>query len=358
MFFTINNVDELKYILKYTKAPSRSFYFIKCNICGSFCKRNYRYLKQHNFECPSPCHRCSIKISANSLEVKTKKHNSMVNKSIEEKQLIREKSKQTCLIKYGTEFSFQSENNKNKSAQTKLEKYNDKNYNNSELAFFNKYGVTHDDYIKQKQLEKQIKREKYLEYIKTPEFKKMRSNNAKKARETILERYTEEEIKSFGKKTMITKRLKNNGAAMSNETKQKMKQTCLERYGVDSYAKTGNIHRSLYTEDNINFDSSWELAFYRYLKANDIKCKIHSAVFEYEYNNSMHTYIVDFEIDNNYYEIKGDHFFKDNKMINPFDRTQDELYEAKHQCMLKNNVIILKYKELKELGVFDYLQDK
>lgn len=35
-FFTINNVDELKYILKYIKAPSRSFYFIKCNICGSF----------------------------------------------------------------------------------------------------------------------------------------------------------------------------------------------------------------------------------------------------------------------------------------------------------------------------------
>ena len=46
-----------------------------------------------------------------------------------------------------------------------------------------------------------------------------------------------------------------------------------------------------------------------------------------------------------YFEIKGDHFFKDknynNKMICPFDHSQDALYEAKHQCMLKNNVIII-----------------
>jgi len=28
-------------------------------------------------------------------------------------------------------------------------------------------------------------------------------------------------------------------------------------------------------------------------------------------------------------------------MINPFDRTQDAKYEAKHQCMIKNNVKIL-----------------
>ena len=27
-------------------------------------------------------------------------------------------------------------------------------------------------------------------------------------------------------------------------------------------------------------------------------------------------------------------------MINPYDRTQDGLYEAKHQCMIKNDVII------------------
>jgi hypothetical protein len=28
-------------------------------------------------------------------------------------------------------------------------------------------------------------------------------------------------------------------------------------------------------------------------------------------------------------------------MINPYDRKQDDKYEAKHQCMIKNNVHII-----------------
>ena len=32
-------------------------------------------------------------------------------------------------------------------------------------------------------------------------------------------------------------------------------------------------------------------------------------------------------------------------MQNPFDHSQDGLYEAKHQCMLKNNIKILKSNE-------------
>ena len=41
----------------------------------------------------------------------------------------------------------------------------------------------------------------------------------------------------------------------------------------------------------------------------------------------------------------GDQFFNENKMVCPYDHNYDGLYEAKHQCMLKNNIIILKYKE-------------
>lgn len=41
-------------------------------------------------------------------------------------------------------------------------------------------------------------------------------------------------------------------------------------------------------------------------------------------------------------EIKGDHFFRDNDpskdMICPFDRSKDMLFEAKHQCMIENNI--------------------
>ena len=67
--------------------------------------------------------------------------------------------------------------------------------------------------------------------------------------------------------------------------------------------------------------------------------------FTYSYNGKMHTYEPDFIINDKYYEVKGLQFFEsknpDCRMINPFDRTQDELYEAKHQCMMQNQVKIL-----------------
>lgn len=42
-------------------------------------------------------------------------------------------------------------------------------------------------------------------------------------------------------------------------------------------------------------------------------------------------------------------------MENPYDHTQDALYEAKRQCMLKNNVTILKQSKCKEY--VDYVID-
>lgn len=58
----------------------------------------------------------------------------------------------------------------------------------------------------------------------------------------------------------------------------------------------------------------------------------------------------DFKVGNQFIEIKGDHFFKpDGTMRNPYDCGQDGLYEAKRQCMLKNNVKIIKTSEMAEI---------
>lgn len=53
----------------------------------------------------------------------------------------------------------------------------------------------------------------------------------------------------------------------------------------------------------------------------------------------------------NLYEDKGDQFFDGDKMICPYDRNnyKDELAEAKHQCMIKNNIIILKGDDIKNM---------
>ena len=56
-------------------------------------------------------------------------------------------------------------------------------------------------------------------------------------------------------------------------------------------------------------------------------------------------------------EVKGDHFFKeDGTMQNPYDHSQDELYEAKHQCMLSNGVDVWRYKQYHKC--IDYVKDK
>ena len=49
------------------------------------------------------------------------------------------------------------------------------------------------------------------------------------------------------------------------------------------------------------------------------------------------------------YEVKGDQFFEGDKMINPFDRSQDGLFDMKHQCMIENNVVILKKDDINQI---------
>lgn len=45
-------------------------------------------------------------------------------------------------------------------------------------------------------------------------------------------------------------------------------------------------------------------------------------------------------------EIKGDYFFENDKMINPYDRSQDAVYEAKYQCALANGVVFWKQSDV------------
>ena len=141
---------------------------------------------------------------------------------------------------------------------------------------------------------------------------------------------------------------------------EKSKATCLQKYGV-TYAiqletikekrrqtikdRFGGSHapNKVYFYDNEYFDSSWELAFYIYHKLNGISIYRNIDPILYEFDNKTHRYYPDFLVNGQLYEIKGDQFFKeDGTMICPFDHKLDELYEAKHQCGIRNNVIFLK----------------
>ena len=148
----------------------------------------------------------------------------------------------------------------------------------------------------------------------------------------------------------------------SKTVRNKIQKTCLERYGVTSYSKTEKFknevsefnrthkfkHTSKYYYNNCWFDSSWELGYYIWLSDNNIPFEYHPDIyFEYEYNNKIYKYYPDFLINNELYEIKGDHFFdKEGNYINPYNNKKNDKAFAKYQCMLKNNIKILKYKDI------------
>lgn len=219
---------------------------------------------------------------------------------------------------FGVDYTFQREDVKEKIKQTKLERYNDEFYTNREKA--------HQTCIKL--------------------YNDANYSNREKCWETFEEKYgtknifSLDEIKEKRKETLI----KNYGSVSYNN-REKFKETCLKLYGT-------LCHSKLYLYDDKSFSSSWELAYYIWLKDHNIEFEYQpNTIFSYEYDGISHNYCPDFKINEVIIEIKGPHFFKDDKMICPFDRKNrtveenkyiDGLYEAKHQCMIQNNVKIIK----------------
>ena len=151
-------------------------------------------------------------------------------------------------------------------------------------------------------------------------------------------------------KKKIKETKKNNHGNENYNNIEKHKKTCLMTYGVEWPMQDARIRakaRSKYSYNNLEFDSKQELCFYIWLKDTNKDFTYYPNInISYEHEGKMHSYIPDFIVEGQVVEIKGDHFFKeDGTMQNPFDHSQDGLYEAKHQCMLKNNVKIIRQNE-------------
>ena len=318
----IKTEEELNYFksLKPKAKYNRTKFKIKCSACGNEDVKNLQAILY-----PFICHKCNLSSAHKTEKYKNNYKTTMIslygtcnynNRELAKKTCMEryggignavkeqhEKQKQTMLEKYGVEFPTQNKDIYEKAKQTKYERYGDSNFNNREKSIKTcnkKYGV---DFVMQSQDVKD------------------------KAANTKFEHY--------GSCTY------NNRSAAA--------QTCIKKYGVPHQMQVkevvDKIH-SKYIYDNLKFDSSWELAYYIWLIENNINFEYQPAIkFEYAYNNKIHYYNPDFLVNGELQEIKGLQFFENKdsngKLINPFDRTQDGLYEAKHQCMLSNNVRIL-----------------
>lgn len=68
----------------------------------------------------------------------------------------------------------------------------------------------------------------------------------------------------------------------------------------------------------------------------------------------MHKYFPDFLINDKIYEIKGDQFFNENnELIDPYN---NKVLIEKFECMMQNNVIILRETDLSP--ILKYINEK
>ena len=137
--------------------------------------------------------------------------------------LFKEKSKQTCLKKYGVEFSGQSENNKQKSKETNLKKYG------AEYA-------VQSDLVKQKSKETNLKKYGNENFLKSDYYKS-------KKKETWIKKYGVDhpwKIKEIHKKSQDTNLIKYGCKAplQNKEIQDLAKQTCIEKYGSEYYQQS------------------------------------------------------------------------------------------------------------------------
>lgn len=249
---------------------------------------------------------------------------------------VNEKSKSSMLEHLGYEYALSSPDIRKRAKNTKMLKYGDENYCNFEKIRRTKLQRYGDEYF----------------------------NNVQKAKETFTERYgvdnnmkSEKGLAEYCKSINIKYGV--DFVVQTQDFRDKSIETCLEKYGVRHHMQNSEIRkktRSKYTYEGINFDSSWELAFWIYHKDHHVEIRRPDISFKYtDILGKEHQYFPDFQTtDNQFIEIKGDdQFNEDGQMIDKLDDKKNYIAEAKHRCMLENNVKIIKLNEIKQY--LDYI---
>ena len=220
----------------------------------------------------------------------------------------------------------------------------------------------------------------------------------KKRKTTCLWRFGTEdggntEEANIKRKTTNMRKYNCEYASQSDVVKRKKEETWLNNLGVRNpmcsseinskrnkkwlLCWNDDINKNLITKDVkkvsgftncVRFDSKWEITVFMFCRNNNIDCIYQPKVkFSYGHNGKQHTYHPDFLINGRIYEVKGDYFFSyDQKlerevMICPiwmkkrvsYDTYIDlcAKYESKHQCMIANDVVILREKDIKNLSL-------
>lgn len=241
------------------------------------------------------------------------------------------KKKATCLKKYGVDNPAKSDTIKEKSKNTCIEKYGVKsplclNENKKNIDFAERG--------------KSIKKTMIERYGGCTYASKELNEKVQK---TCMERYG---VKVYGGSKEWKESVKN--ALISKfgsiedaykHIREKCNITNLEKYGFENTWMLASKTSILY--DGIYFDSKPEVEFYKFFKNLGYNVIFEPTYFEYYTGNKKHRYFPDFEINGQYYEIKGDHMLNDNDELIDFYGDKKVLRE-KTDCMRKNNIIMIR----------------
>ena len=138
----------------------------------------------------------------------------------------------------------------------------------------------------------------------------------------------------------------------SSIIKQRLNDNMIKKYGVNCYAKLNEFHvksRNVYSYNDVKFDSSWELAVYIYAIDHNEQIQRCPKTFQFELDNNVYTYTPDFLYNGQLVEIKGDQFFKNGTLCNPYsnDQKSSQIFAAKYECGLQHNVVYWTQKDVK-----------
>ena len=299
-----NNIDRLRYHLRHN-----TIIIPKCKYCDHNAKwDNYnRYLITCNSEeCKD---RLNHDLCIHRQELMLSKYGVKVPLQLDS---IKEKIKQTCREKYGSDYYLQSKLGIEKRKQTNIKKYGVEWHLQSEeikdkIAKTNikKYGV--ENPFANKNIQEKIKQTNISKYgVETPS----KSQEVKeKIKQTNLKKYgvdhplKSEIVKEHSRETCLKKYGVDN-VRKSNYCKDKIRQTNLDRYGDTNFLRSDyfkencfHSHRD-YFYNNIYFDSSYELVFYKYCIDHNISIirEPKDVKLEYYINDKRYKYYPDFKI--------------------------------------------------------------
>lgn len=142
------------------------------------------------------------------------------------------------------------------------------------------------------------------------------------------------------------------------DIQEKIKTTCLKKYGVENYTQTKDFHTKVITHykfETETFDSSWELAYWIYAKDHSLQIEHEPVRLTYSTNNKNYYYFPDFRLNNQLVEIKGDHMCHNKKIKDLWGNIGSKKLQAKIKCMQENNIKILNYEDIK--FALDYVRN-